>query len=70
MSDYSKERYNIIKRMNDLSQKIFYSTEDINVCKTNIKECEVTIIKKQQYIDECEIELIYLMDELKQEFQE
>ena len=70
MSDYAKERHNIIKKMNDLSQKIYYGMDNINGCKTKIKECEEIIIEKQNYIDECEVELIYLMEQLKQEFQE
>ena len=56
--------------MKNCSEKIYYSTGTINACKTKIKECEATIIETQQYIDEWEVELLYLMDQLKQEFQE
>ena len=70
MSDYSKERGNIIKQMHDLSDRISYSKNVINARKTKIKEYEEDIIQEQKYIDDWEVELIYLMEQLKQEFQE
>ena len=70
MSDYSNERGNIIKKMYDLSDKISYSKNVINARKTKIKDYEEDIIQEQKYIDDWEVELIYLMDQLKQEFQE
>ena len=70
MSDYSNERGNIIKKMHDLSDRISYSKNVINARKTKIKEYEEDIIQEQKYIDDWEVELIYLMEQLKQEFQE
>ena len=70
MSDYSKERGNIIKKMHDLSDRISYSKSVIYARKTKIKEYEEDIIQEQKYIDDWEVELIYLMEQLKQEFQE
>ena len=70
MSDYSAERHNILKKMANLSQKIEYNRSRIESDKNAIKEWEIDMVVKQKEIDDYEIELMYLMDQLKQEFHE
>ena len=70
MSDYSKERHNILTRMADLSKRINLTRSQIECDTKDIKELQEDIVKNQKAIDECEVELIYLMEQLKQEFQE
>ena len=70
MSDYSDERDNIIKKMANISRDINLSRSRIKSEKQEIKNSEECIYQQQQMIDAGEIELIYLMEQLKQEFQE
>ena len=70
MSDYLEERHNILTRMADLSKKINWTRSQIESNTKDIKMLQQNIVRNQKLIDDGEIELLYLMDQLKQEFQE
>ena len=70
MSDYSDERGNIIKRMAIISRDINLSKSRIQSEEQEIKNAEECIANQQKMIADGETELSYLMEQLKQEFQE
>lgn len=70
MSDYLEERHNILTRMVDLSKRINWNRSQIECDTKDIKKLQEDIVRNQKVIDDSEIELLYLMDQLKQEFQE
>jgi hypothetical protein len=70
MSDYSEQRHNILMRMATVSKGICYNRDRIKCEKVSIQESEEAIVTKQKEIDEYEIELMYLLNQLKDEFQE
>ncbi|MDX9917319.1 MAG: hypothetical protein RBT15_04810 [Gudongella sp.] len=70
MSDYLEERHNILTRMADLSKRINWTRSQIECDTKDINKLQEDIVRNQKVIDDGEVELLYLMDQLKQEFQE
>ena len=70
MSDYLEERHNILTRMADLSKRINLTRSQIECDTKDIKKLQEDIVKNQKAIDVAEMEIIHLIEQLKQEFQE